>query len=54
MVDLGAALAFLLCGPARPKKKQAIVGGKKFPRNEPCPCGSDRKYKKCCGGTAND
>ncbi|MDR0251032.1 MAG: SEC-C domain-containing protein [Burkholderiales bacterium] len=18
-------------------------------RNEPCPCGSDKKYKKCCG-----
>lgn len=21
-------------------------------RNEPCPCGSGKKYKKCCGGTA--
>lgn len=21
-------------------------------RNEPCPCGSGRKYKKCCGATA--
>jgi uncharacterized protein len=20
-------------------------------RNDPCPCGSGRKYKKCCGGT---
>jgi len=19
-------------------------------RNEPCPCGSGRKFKKCCGG----
>lgn len=19
-------------------------------RNDPCPCGSDKKYKKCCGG----
>jgi uncharacterized protein YecA (UPF0149 family) len=19
-------------------------------RNDPCPCGSGRKYKKCCGG----
>jgi uncharacterized protein len=19
-------------------------------RNEPCPCGSGTKYKKCCGG----
>ncbi len=23
-------------------------------RNDPCPCGSGRKYKKCCGaGAAN-
>lgn len=21
-----------------------------FPRNDPCPCGSGRKYKKCCDG----
>ncbi|MEM7581916.1 MAG: SEC-C metal-binding domain-containing protein [Acidobacteriota bacterium] len=21
----------------------------KIGRNEPCPCGSGRKYKKCCG-----
>lgn len=25
-------------------------GGAKVGRNEPCPCGSGRKYKKCCGG----
>ena len=25
------------------------VAGKKIGRNEPCPCGSGRKYKKCCG-----
>ena len=23
---------------------------KKVGRNEPCPCGSGKKYKKCCGG----
>lgn len=23
--------------------------GKRYP-NEPCPCGSDKKYKKCCEG----
>ena len=23
--------------------------GKKIGRNEPCPCGSGKKYKKCCG-----
>jgi len=25
------------------------VGGKKPKRNEPCPCGSGKKYKNCCG-----
>ena len=23
--------------------------GRKVGRNEPCPCGSGRKYKRCCG-----
>ena len=23
--------------------------GKKIPRNSPCPCGSEKKYKHCCG-----
>ncbi|MGC2082083.1 MAG: SEC-C metal-binding domain-containing protein, partial [Bradyrhizobium sp.] len=22
----------------------------KVGRNDPCPCGSGKKYKKCCGG----
>jgi uncharacterized protein YecA (UPF0149 family) len=22
---------------------------KKAGRNDPCPCGSEKKYKKCCG-----
>ncbi|MGE5152396.1 MAG: SEC-C metal-binding domain-containing protein [Bdellovibrio bacteriovorus] len=41
-------------GPVRPGLPPAprarVV--KKFPgtgRNEPCPCGSGRKYKLCCG-----
>ncbi|WP_414647875.1 SEC-C metal-binding domain-containing protein [Desulfitobacterium sp.] len=24
----------------------------KIGRNDPCPCGSGKKYKKCCGITA--
>ncbi|KAB5148749.1 hypothetical protein GAC40_28460, partial [Bacteroides thetaiotaomicron] len=23
--------------------------GTKIGRNDPCPCGSGKKYKKCCG-----
>ena len=30
-------------------KTRARVGGKKIGRNEPCPCGSGKKYKHCCG-----
>ncbi len=33
--------------PARTKAK--TEEGKKIGRNNPCPCGSGRKYKKCCG-----
>jgi preprotein translocase subunit SecA len=28
------------------------VGGAKVGRNAPCPCGSGRKYKRCCGKAA--
>ena len=27
--------------------------GKKIGRNDPCPCGSGKKYKNCCGRNAN-
>ncbi len=30
------------------KRKEDSVG-----RNDPCPCGSGKKYKKCCGAPAN-
>ncbi|HLH89411.1 MAG TPA: UPF0149 family protein [Xanthobacteraceae bacterium] len=26
--------------------------GEKIGRNEPCPCGSGKKFKRCCGGAA--
>lgn len=29
--------------------QKSLVKGKKIGRNEPCPCGSGKKYKKCCG-----
>lgn len=31
-------------GPTPVKREQPKVG-----RNDPCPCGSGKKYKKCCG-----
>jgi preprotein translocase subunit SecA len=32
-----------------PKKKEAVMAGKRVGRNDPCPCGSGKKYKHCCG-----
>jgi preprotein translocase subunit SecA len=31
------------------KVKQIKLEGPKVGRNDPCPCGSGKKYKKCCG-----
>ena len=28
---------------------KTVVKGKEPGRNDPCPCGSGKKYKKCCG-----
>jgi preprotein translocase subunit SecA len=32
-----------------PRKKEAVMVGRKVGRNNPCPCGSGKKYKHCCG-----
>jgi len=34
--------------PKRPVKRENRIG-----RNDPCPCGSGKKYKKCCGRAAS-
>jgi len=31
------------------KRKPVKRSEKKVGRNAPCPCGSGKKYKKCCG-----
>ena len=31
------------------KLSKTVVKGQKIGRNDPCPCGSGKKYKKCCG-----
>ena len=31
------------------KSSTTVVKGKKVGRNDPCPCGSGKKYKNCCG-----
>lgn len=34
---------------ATARKTQPIVNAAKIGRNDPCPCGSGKKYKQCCG-----
>ncbi len=36
-------------GPVTVRRKDKKVG-----RNEPCPCGSGKKYKKCCGAASKE
>jgi len=36
-------------GQAEETQKKPVRVGKKIGRNDPCPCGSGKKYKKCCG-----
>jgi preprotein translocase subunit SecA len=34
--------------PAAPRAEPRAADGQKVGRNDPCPCGSGKKYKKCC------
>ncbi len=34
--------------PAAPRPVPRTASGEKVGRNDPCPCGSGKKYKKCC------
>ncbi|MFC1683065.1 SEC-C metal-binding domain-containing protein [Candidatus Zixiibacteriota bacterium] len=34
---------------SRAGKRQPVKADKKAGRNDPCPCGSGKKFKKCCG-----
>ncbi len=37
------------CGHSHAPKKPVVREGAKVGRNDPCPCNSGKKYKKCCG-----
>src|SRR5262249_26240749 len=36
-------------GPAQAEAPKPVRTAAKVGRNDPCPCGSGKKYKKCCG-----
>lgn len=37
-----------------PPVKKPVIRGQKVGRNDPCPCGSNKKYKKCCGRSVSE
>ena len=39
-------------GEDTPKRQPVVNKEKKVGRNDPCPCGSGKKYKNCCGKNA--
>jgi len=39
-------------GPAQAEAPKPVRAGAKVGRNDPCPCGSGKKYKRCHGATA--
>jgi preprotein translocase subunit SecA len=39
-------------GPAQAEAPKPVRAGAKVGRNDPCPCGSGKKYKKCHGATS--
>ena len=39
-------------GPAQAEAPKPVKVGAKVGRNDPCPCGSGKKYKKCHGANA--
>ena len=42
--------AELLAAPPAPAPEPARRQDARVGRNDPCPCGSGKKYKRCCGG----
>ena len=41
-----------MAGAGDMQVQQVVRSGEKVGRNDPCPCGSGKKYKKCCGVSA--
>ncbi len=44
-----AVFDLLARGGARKPSRRVAESGAKIGRNAPCPCGSGKKYKRCCG-----
>jgi len=48
MQELGPKI---VSAPAGQPLQAPVTAAAKIGRNEPCPCGSGKKYKKCCGAS---
>src|SRR5713226_4378519 len=53
-IDTETVRYLFLVQPARTEAEapRPVRAGAKIGRNDPCPCGSGKKYKKCCGKAA--
>lgn len=50
LVESGAGAAVKISNPDDEEENTSVKpSGTKVGRNDPCPCGSGKKYKKCCG-----
>lgn len=49
MVESGAGAAVKISNPDEEEENASAKPTAKVGRNDPCPCGSGEKYKKCCG-----
>lgn len=49
MVESGAGAAVKISNPDEEENASTKSTGAKVGRNDSCPCGSGKKYKKCCG-----
>ena len=47
--QMQSPMAAASLGSKGDKKPVKVAGSKKIGRNNPCPCGSGKKYKHCCG-----
>ena len=51
---LGQSVPQAVQVPERDHKQETVHKGETIGRNDPCPCGSGKKYKKCCGANLAD
>jgi preprotein translocase subunit SecA len=50
--QVATPVAAVHAGSGEPPQKHPAHAEKKVGRNDPCPCGSGKKYKNCCGKDA--